>query len=111
MDAVEQGIWNATAPYGPVAHAWNGEEIMAGDDIWKLGATGDIVPDNTESMAAYLLYRMRVLGGVNKWVANELCEANDGGEFIVSLLIDPIGLVQFFEDLYDGERTVAGEGD
>lgn len=89
----------------PVAKTWRGEDVYPGDDILEL-STGDILMADVDEMKAYLKYRMRVLGGLEKWVAFDLYEG-DATSLVLAMLSDPLTLDEIFEDYYDANRMEA----
>lgn len=111
IDPVQEGIWNATKPYYPVTHTWAGEEVYEGDSVWILDS-GEVVNDDVHDMKTYLMHRITVLGGIDKWVKEDLMEADSAAPFVLQLLEDgdthqSLSLVDIFEDYYGGERTEA----
>ena len=109
IDPYELGIAKATAPIKVVTYTWDGEEVMTGDDVLVLHETGDVLFADVDKMRDYIRHRIIQLGGLDRWVADDLGEGHSGSELIITMLSDPLTLDDIFDNYYGAERSEAGK--
>ncbi len=87
-----------------VATNWRGDSLLQGEDVMSL-STGDLVRPDTDEMSDYIAFRIRKLGGVDKWITDDLGEEVSG--FVATLTATEIGLfkagdeAEYFDFLVD----------